>query len=191
MITQKSFKKQQQGYTLAEILIGVVVAAILAATTAAGYRMFSTSHTATTLANSISQTMNNISQAYSNSSNGFGSIAGADDMKALITQGVFLPPFKTDGTKVTLNGLDVTLKVGPVTGTGTESTSFTLLVPLAPASTCASVLKTLGPGSLIAVGDATTHWAINGGSWLSATQINTLCSSGTSTGAPGVGFSGQ
>ncbi len=165
--------KKQGGYTLAEILIGVVVAAILAAIAAAGYRMFNSSNTSGNFANQVFQITNNVRQSYQKSQTGYTNIA--NDMKSLIQENVFPDTLTIDSTAGTVKAFGGAVTLAADSSTG----GFTLSFASVPSDTCMKALASMGGSGFNAIDVGGSNLWTTGDSWPAKNTISSQCGSGS------------
>ena len=157
-------KNKQQGYTIVEILIGVIVAAIVVAGIYVGWNSFYTSNQASTIQSEMNQIIQNTETLYANSTDGYTSV----DTASAITAGVFPSSLKIKGTTVT-NSYS-----GAVTLTSVAESAFSVTYASIPADVCTKVLSSfVGANNVVSLTVGST----------SVTDVKTVaaaCASGSS-----------
>lgn len=171
---KKAVNKKQKGYTIIEILIGVMVALIVAAGVFAGWNSFFGSHQSKTMTQQVFQIIQNVRQSYAKSPSGYSNIT--NDMKSLIQEKVFpdtLVIAATAGTVKNNFGGDVTLEPDTTTG------GFVLTFKNVPSDTCMNYLKSTGGTGLHSIDiNGTALWT-TGDVWPEKSIITASCGNGT------------
>lgn len=129
-----NLRKQQSGYTLVEILIGIVVVAVVTSIAVAGYQKFDTSNKSQNLVKDTVSLVNSIRGIYSHSSTGYPK--DGKDMVAILTKGNMMP----SSFKATSDGNLYSSFGGKVTYEGEGGSSFSLSFDKISPSVCVNSL---------------------------------------------------
>ena len=174
ILYKKSINKKRKGYTIIEILIGVMVSLIVAAGIFAGWNSFFGSHQSENMAQQVFQIIQNVRQSYAKSPSGYSNIT--NDMGSLIQEKVFpdtLVIDKSAGTVKNNFGGSVTLEPDTTTG------GFTLTFKNVPSDTCMNYLKSTGGTGLYSIDVGGAVLWTTGDAWPEKSKIAEACGNGT------------
>ncbi len=164
---------KQQGYTIVEILIGVIVAAIVLAGIYAGWNSFYSSNQASTINSDVTQIIQNTETLYAKSPNGYTDF----DMADAIAASVFPSSMSINATDAKVfNSYHGEITITATTG----GSGFTITYPSIPQDVCVKVLTTISSTNLteVTVG-GTSFWTV-GSTWPAPAAIVAACTT-TST----------
>ena len=169
-------RNKQQGYTMVEILIGVIVAAIVVAGVYAGWNTFYTSNQASTSVNEITQIIQNTQALYAQSSD--DKYTGLT-LSSAIAAGVFPSSMKQTSGAVT-NSYN-----GSVTLAADSSAGFDLTYKAVPQNVCSKIISSVNTTTLLKIytSTSTSLWT-TGSAAATGAAIAAACtpsSTGTST----------
>ena len=166
-------RSKQEGYTIAEILIGVIVSLSVIAMVYAGWNSISESHQSEKMSQQVFSIVQNVRLSYSKSATGYTNIAG--DMKSLIQEKVFPDTLVVNSSGGTVNnnfGGQVTLTSDANTG------GFILTFTKVPSSICVSYLKISGGTGLQSVDVGGKALWTTGSQWPDKNVISEACGAG-------------